>query len=113
VTDYWPETRLHLQATLGDSRSQPLHRIGGAEMISSVEALQDLFARHRRIWYFATPGMNRKINEREASIYLRENMDVVRQDSLHVLLLRDGNRPVSGARAADRALQRSGASFLP
>jgi hypothetical protein len=113
--DFWPESRLHLQAVLDDRRPVPLHRLLGVRMLSSREDLERLFATHRRIWYIADPHFNRLLNEEPAIDFLREHMDVAYEDfSCLVLFAGSQHRPAE-TRQTDRAeLARApSADFLP
>jgi hypothetical protein len=113
--DFWPESRLHLQAVLDDHRPVPLHRLLGVRMISTRQDLERLFATHRRIWYIADPHFNRLLNEEPEIDFLREHMDVAYEDfSCLVLFAGDRHRPAE-TRKRDRAeLARApSADFLP
>jgi hypothetical protein len=113
--DFWPESRLHLQAVLDDHRPAPLHRLLGVRMISSRQDLERLFATHRRIWYIADPHFNRLLNEEPAIDFLREHMNVAYEDfSCLVLFAGDRHRPAE-TRHSDRAdfARAPSADFLP
>lgn len=89
--DYWLETRLVLQATIGDSHDVPRDRRSGAVMLYDLKQLKQLFADHDRIWYCTNRHGQSKINDTVVSRYLREHMDVVYEDLATAVLLRDRN----------------------
>jgi hypothetical protein len=94
TTDYWIQSRLILQATLGDSTNPPRDRRSGAVMLYNLEQVQELFATHERIWYCTMRMAQSKINDSEVSQYLRQHMDVVSEDFSTALMVRDkSNRP--------------------
>jgi hypothetical protein len=87
--DYWLESRLIVQATVGDSADVPLDRRSGSVMLYDVEQLEQLFAQHDRIWYCTLRYGHSRINDSTVSKYLRDNMDVVYEDFGTSLMLRD------------------------
>ncbi len=89
--DYWLESRLILQATLGDSQDLPLDRRSGAVMLYNLDQVKQLFAENKRIWYCTMRTSQSKINDSAVSKYFRENMDVVFEDFGTALMLRDAN----------------------
>jgi hypothetical protein len=89
--DYWLESKLIVQATLGDNRQIPLDRRSGAKMLYDVEQVNKLFAEHDRIWYCTMRFGHSKINENIVSQYLREHMDVAYEDFDTALMVRDRN----------------------
>jgi hypothetical protein len=94
--DYWLESKLIVQATLGDSRQIPLDRRSGAKMLYNVEQVSKLFSEYDRVWYCTMRYGHSKINEDIVSQYLREHMDVVYEDFDTALLVRDRNsRPAT------------------
>jgi hypothetical protein len=101
--DFWPESRLHLQAVLDDHRPVPLHRLLGVRMITSREDLERLFATYRRIWYIADPHFNRLLNEEPAIEFLREHMDVAYEDFSCLVLFAGGRHRPAATRQGDRA----------
>lgn len=114
AVNYWIESRLQLQPALDDVRTMTLHRLSGTEMISTVEELDAVFARHRRIWYLTSPQFHGKLNVDRVSSYLRQHMEVVYEDYHAMLLLRDAHHRPAVVRVRDEdALDRSGASVLP
>lgn len=101
--DYWPQTRLHLQAVLDDHRTLPLHRLAGTVMVPTLEELDGIFARHERIWFLSVPSFDAKLNHDSVTAYLRDRMSVVREDfSSQLLYFGDEHRPAS-QRLKDRA----------
>lgn len=88
---YWLESRLIVQATLGDNRDVPLDRRSGAVMLYDIEQIKQVFAEHDRVWYCTMRYAQSRINETEVSKYLREHMDVVFEDFATSVLLRDKN----------------------
>jgi hypothetical protein len=91
TTDYWLQSRLILQATLGDSTEAPRDRRSGAVMLYNLEQVQNLFATHDRIWYCTMRMAQSKINDSIVSQYLRQHMDVVCEDFATALMFRDKN----------------------
>jgi hypothetical protein len=89
--DYWLESTLILQATLGDSRHLPLDRRSGTSMISNVEQLKHIFTEHDRVWYCTTRFGQGRINDQIVSKFVREHMDVVYEDFATAVMLRDNN----------------------
>ena len=104
--DFWLESKLVLPATLDDRRSLPLDRRDGTAQVWSARGLQDLFARHQRIWLVSEsiPASN----EPEVTTYLRQEMDVVYESYRTALFLRDNKDRTALHRLRDqRALERS------
>jgi hypothetical protein len=94
TTDYWPQSRLILQATMGDETTIARDRRSGAVMLYNFEQVEKLFATHNRIWYLTLRGGQSALNDSVVSKYLREHMDVVSEDFATALLMRDkNNRP--------------------
>lgn len=89
--DYWLESKLIVQATLGDHRQIPLDRRSGAKMLYNLEQVQKLFSEYDRVWYCTMRFGHAKINEDVVSQYLRQHMDVVYEDFDTALLVRDRN----------------------
>jgi hypothetical protein len=114
TVDYWLQTTLYLQAVLDDNRPLPLHRLRGTTMIASKEALEDLFARHRRIWYVLVPAFHQEQNTTEVSAFIRQHMDVVYESYSSLVLLRDDRQRSAAQRVKDeQALFAAKANFLP
>jgi hypothetical protein len=112
--DFWLETTLFLPAMLDDHRDLPLDRRDGSVMIPNLASLQDLFARHERIWYVVQPGIHQAMNTAEVSSFLRQHMDVVYEDWQAFVLFRGERHRTIGQRQQDeKALQRARAVFLP
>lgn len=91
TVDYWLESRLIIQATMGDSSQVLRDRRSGAVMLHNIEQVQKLFADHERVWYCTMPLAQGKLNDSIVSKYLREHMDVVSEDYSTALMLRDQN----------------------
>ncbi len=89
--DYWLESKLIVQATLGDTRQIPLDRRSGAKMLYEVEQVKKMFEEYDRVWYCTMRFGHSKINEDNVSQYLREHMDVAYEDYGTALLVRDRN----------------------
>jgi hypothetical protein len=112
--DYWLETTLFLPAMLDDHRDLPLDRRDGSVLIPNRASLEDLFARHRRIWYVAQPGIHQAMNTAEVSSFLRQHMEVVYEDWQTLVLFRGDHHRTLGQRQRDeKALQKARAIFLP
>jgi hypothetical protein len=110
-TDYWLESRLILQATLGDSREIPLDRRSGADMLYDLDQVKQLFANHQRVWYCTMRTAQSKINDSEVSKYLRDNMDVVFEDYGTALMLRDKNHRTAPIQLEDEAAGKLASEF--
>jgi hypothetical protein len=94
--DYWLESKLIVEATIGDALTMPRDRRSGAKMLYNVDQIDKLFAEHDRIWYCTMRYGHSKINEGIVSKYLREHMDVVYEDFGTALMVRDRNsRPAN------------------
>jgi hypothetical protein len=87
--DYWLESRLILQATMGDSTNVPRDRRSGAAMLHNIEQVEKLFAENERVWYCTMRMAQSKLNDSIVSKYLREHMDVVSEDFATALMVRD------------------------
>jgi hypothetical protein len=95
-TNYWLQTTLVIQSSLGDEQVIPRDRRSGTEMITDLNQLTQIFAKNRRIWYLTTRFGQAAVNDGSVSEFLRRNMDVVYEDFATTLLLRDNNhRPAS------------------
>jgi hypothetical protein len=91
TVDYWVQSRLVLQATVGDSEDVPRDRRSGAIMLYNLDQVQKLFATHDRIWYCTLRWGQSALNDSMVSKYLREHMDVVSEDYATSLMVRDKN----------------------
>jgi hypothetical protein len=91
TVDYWPESRLIIQATMGDTTQVPRDRRSGAVMIHNLDQIEKLFAEHERVWYCTMRMAQGKLNDGIVSKYLREHMDVVSEDYATALMMRDKN----------------------
>jgi hypothetical protein len=89
--DFWMESTLIVQATIGDSRAMPRDRRSGAPMIYDIAQLKQLFTEHDRVWYCTTRFGQSRINDASVSQFLRQNMDVVYEDFTTAVMLRDNN----------------------
>ena len=99
-SDYWLQTQLHLQATLDDKRSIPLHRYKGTPMIGDAKELYRLFEEHERIWFVTEPSFNSRTNLDPTMELVRHHMDVVFEDHDSIVLFRGpAHRPASLAAA--------------
>jgi hypothetical protein len=99
--DYWLESTLIVQATLGDSRTTPRDRRSGTPMIYDVSQLEQLFTDHDRVWYCTTRFGQSRINDTSVSKFLRENMDVVYEDFTTAVMLRDNNHRTAPLRVEE------------
>lgn len=109
--DYWLETRLVLQATIGDHHEVPRDRRSGAVMLHSLDQLEQLFAENDRVWYCTNRRGNTKINDSIVSRYLREHMDVVYEDLATSVLLRDRNHRTASVRLEEQKASRLASEF--
>jgi 4-amino-4-deoxy-L-arabinose transferase-like glycosyltransferase len=85
-SDYWIESVLQLQALLGNSMDVLRDRRSGATMLSSLEMVEDVFARHPRVWYIMVPQAQTKINNADVSAFIRQNMEIVYEDVVSMVL---------------------------
>jgi 4-amino-4-deoxy-L-arabinose transferase-like glycosyltransferase len=114
VTDFCLESKLEYVAVLDDRRTLPLHRWCGTDNVMSLEGIEDLFARHRRIWYVIQPDRHTAQNLPEVSEYIRQNMDIVYEDFNALVLFRDNNHRTADRRLRDdTALKKAGANYIP
>ncbi len=114
VTDYWLESTLQLPAVLDDRRPRPLHRWCATPMLPNRRSLEDVFARHNRVWYVTIPAFHGLYNDAEVSAFLRQHMDVVYEDFQTMVLLRDNNRRTAEQRLKDEGeLHGAKAVYLP
>jgi hypothetical protein len=112
--DYWLASTLFLPATLDDCRDVPLDRRDGSVMIANLESLEDLFARHHRVWYVLQPENHQRTNTHDVSAYLRQHMEVVYEDWQTLVLFRgDHHRVAEQRHQDDRVLGGSVANYLP
>jgi hypothetical protein len=113
-SDYWLQSTLVLQATVDDIRTLPLDRRAGTLMIPNLPALEEVFAKHKRIWFLVSNGPNNGLNDKNVNQFVRGNMEVVYEDFLTCLMVRDSNNRPMALRTRDEAYLRSGqANFLP
>jgi hypothetical protein len=109
--DYWLESTLVIQATLGDSQARPLDRRSGSTMIYDVEQLKQLFTQHDRVWYCTVRFGQSRINDTSVSKFLRENMDVVYEDFATAVLLRDKNHRTAPLRVEEEEAGQMASDF--
>jgi hypothetical protein len=95
LVDYWLESTLVIQSTLGDTRSVPRDRRSGAIMLYDLEQVKQLFAGNERVWYCTVRYAQAHINDSNVSKFMRENMDVVYEDYATAVMLRDNNHRTS------------------
>ncbi|MFH0983216.1 MAG: glycosyltransferase family 39 protein [Planctomycetota bacterium] len=113
-SDYWLQTQLHLQATMDDKRSIPLHRLKGAVTLRDLDHVKEVFSRHPRVWFITEPGFNSLTNLEETSAFMRRNMDVVYEDYSSLVLFGGArHRPVKEQEQNEASLKNSGSSYLP
>jgi hypothetical protein len=109
--DYWLESTLVIQATLGDSQARPLDRRSGSTMIYDVEQLRQLFTQHDRVWYCTVRFGQSRINDSSVSKFLRENMDVVYEDFATAVMLRDKNHRTAPLRVEEEEAGRMASDY--
>jgi hypothetical protein len=113
-TDFWLATALRFPGTIDDRRCLPLDRRDGTRMVVSLESLEDLFARHRRVWALVQSERHEVLNDRDVSIYLRQHMQVAHEDWESLVLFRgEHNRPASLRYQDEKSLRDSQSSFFP
>jgi hypothetical protein len=94
--DYWVQSRLILQATMGDATLVPRDRRSGAVMLANLEQVEKMFNENDRVWYLTMRMAQSKLNDGIVSKYLREHMDVVSEDFATALMMRvKNNRPAT------------------
>jgi len=101
--DYWLQSTLYVQATLGDDRTQPLDRRSGAEMIYNVRQLDQIFSSTPRVWYCTTRYGQSRNNDQIVSQYLRQHMDVVYEDFSTSVMMKDQNHRPAWVREEEEA----------
>jgi hypothetical protein len=122
--DGWPCTNLKLPMTLIDSsdhladanledRDVLRDRREGAVAYPDLATLKDVFARNDRIWFIVEPDRHRALNIPEASIFLRQHMDVVYEDFQCVVMFRDKHRTAQLRHDEERHLDKAKANYLP
>ena len=109
--DYWLESTLVVQATIGDSSAMPLDRRSGSVMIYDVEQLKQLFSQHDRVWYCTVRFGQSRINDNSVSRFLREHMDVMYEDFATAVLLRDNNHRTAPLRLEEEDAGRMASDF--
>ncbi len=113
TVDYWLQSRLIIQATIGDSTESPRDRRSGAIMLHNIDQVKKLFAENDRIWYCTMRMAQGKLNDGEVSEYLRHHMDVVSEDFATALMVRDKNhRPAPIQVQEDESGQMAAEYFL-
>jgi hypothetical protein len=111
--DYWPAMSLVLPAGLDNKRDVPFNRKDGSTVLPSYAALEEVFARHPRIWFIIQPGSEAH-NGPLIDAFFRQNMDVVYEDWQSLVLFRgDAHRPAYIRARDEKELGRSGANYLP
>jgi hypothetical protein len=112
--DFWPQSRLETGAVLDDRRASPLHHLGGTVMAPTRQTLEEIFARHERVWYVLAPNAHYRYNVPQVSAFVREHMDVVYEDFLTMVLFRGAShRPAWQRQEQDEELLRSLGNYLP
>jgi hypothetical protein len=110
---YWPANTLFVPATLDDVRDIPIDRRDGTKVVSGLKAMEEVFARYKRVWYVACPLENSTLNTPEISTFIRGNMDLVYEDYQSLVFLRDGNhRSLRMRTVNEKELAQSQANFL-
>ncbi len=113
-TDYWLATTLRFPGTIDDRRSVPLDRRDGTTMLASVENLENLCARHNRVWVIVQPERHEVLSDRDVSVFLRQHFDVVYEDWEALVLFRgDRHRPAFLRTQDERRLNDAQANYLP
>jgi hypothetical protein len=111
--DYWLFTLPGVVAVIDDRSFVPRNRYTGTAVLADLESLEDVFARHQRIWYLTVPWQHEKANSPRVSAFLREHMDVAYEDFTVLVMFRDRNhRPASLRRQNEQSLEQSGRNFL-
>jgi hypothetical protein len=117
--DGWPCTNLKLPMTLVDDddglagANVLRDRREGAVAYPDLATLKEVFARNDRIWFIVEPDRHRAINIPEASIFLRQHMDVVYEDFQCVVMFRDQHRTAQMRHDEERHLDKAKANYLP
>jgi hypothetical protein len=84
--DFWPQTKMLLSADLGDDTPLPLDHRSGVVMLPDQKSVENVLARHRRVWFIAVPRINYESNLEPVSKIIRQRMDVVYEDYWTVVL---------------------------
>jgi hypothetical protein len=114
TTDFWLQSTLDYPVILDEHRALGRHRFRGTTMLPTLEDVEDLFARHPRIWFIVQPDRLSAINTTEVSEYIRQNMDVVYEDHQSQVLFRGGNSRSAAQRLQDDQILKSArANYLP
>jgi hypothetical protein len=108
---YWLESKLIVQATLGDTLAMPRDRRSGAKMLYNVEQVEKLFAENDRIWYCTMRFGHSRINHGDVSEYLRQHMNVVYEDYGASLMVRDRNSRPARVRLSEDDAQELASDF--
>ncbi|MBY0525820.1 MAG: glycosyltransferase family 39 protein [Gemmataceae bacterium] len=113
-TNFWMSTALRFPATIDDCRTLPLDRRDGTRMVASLESLQDIFARHPRVWVLVQPERHEVLNDRDVGVFLRQHTDVVFEDWQSLVLFRgDKHRTALERRKSEDTLHRAQGVYLP
>lgn len=111
--DYWLQTRLQNRVMLGESEPLLRDRRSDAVVVSTRDELEDIFARHDRVWYVFEPYSHALCNEALTSSFVRQHMDVAYRGFSSVVLFRGSHHRPSGVRFDDEVeTRRKGAGFF-
>jgi hypothetical protein len=109
--DYWLESTLIIQATIGDTQDLPRDRRSGSVLVYDLDQLKQVFSEHDRVWYCTMRFAQSRINDRAVSKFLRENMDVVYEDYGTAVLLRDRNHRTAPIRLEEEEAGRIASDY--
>jgi hypothetical protein len=109
--DYWLESTLVIQATIGDTQDVPRDRRSGSVLVNDIDQLKHIFSQHDRVWYCTLRFGQSRINDEAVSKFLRENMDVAYEDYATAVLLRDRNHRTAPIRLEEEEAGRTATDF--
>jgi hypothetical protein len=113
LCDYATETSPSVYMLLPDSRPTPIFRTHDTPVITTLDGLKGVFARHRRVWYVTVPLGDLAWNNPATRAYIEDNTDIVYQDYRTAVMLRDAARPALGRRADRQELSKAGLTIVP
>lgn len=113
TSNYYVQTTLFIQVALPDHGDVPVNYYRGIPVLTSQESLDDVLARHGRIWYIIWPDVSMAGNTRDVTKVIREQMEVKYEDFWAMVLQLSSNRRTAAQQHDDDiALRRAQAMFL-
>ncbi len=112
-SDYWLQSVMALQATLSDTTPKARDRRAGTLMLCDREGLEQVFEENDRVWYLTIRSAHNHTNREDVSEFVRQNMDVVYEDSRTTVFFRDSqNRTAEDRFDIDEEAEQAGAMLL-